>query len=70
MSFEEWVRRNLVIDSHDDAIDWGNDTFTAVDSFIEMFGDVAQLAIDNNEDVRLAISNADNGRGFKNLILD
>ena len=70
MNFEQWVRKNLVINSHDDAIDWGNDTFTTVSSFVEMFENVAQTAMGNNEDVRHAISNADNGRGFKNLILN
>jgi len=70
MTFEEWIRENLVIDSYDDAIDWGEGTFTPVVYFIEMFEDVAQKALDNNEDVRQAIYDNDNGRGFKDLILN
>ena len=70
MSFEQWVRDNLVIDKYGDAIDWGNDTFTEINKFVEMFKDVTQDAIDSDGDVRQVIADNDNGRGFKKLILN
>ena len=70
MTAEQWIRANLTVihDGYEDVIDWGNGIYTPVGIFVTMFGTVIQDAIDTGSDVREAIRNNDNGRGFASLV--
>lgn len=67
---EQWVKSNYnIVDGPDgDAIDWGTGAYTSVSMFLSMFGIVIQSAIDNGTDPRQAIIDADDGRGFADLV--
>lgn len=70
---EQWIRENLKVVSGwlpSDAIMWGNNSLTEIPNFISMFGSVIETAIANGTDVRQAIAENDNGRGYANLILN
>ena len=62
----EWVKANLVVEG--DVINWNNGIYTPVDAFVDMFGVVISTALAEGRDVRQAIRNADNGRGFAALV--
>lgn len=67
----EWIRSNLMIlidKDEGEVIDWGNGVFTPVGVFVDMFGEIIQNAINNDQDVRQAIRDNDNNRGFANLL--
>ena len=72
---EKWISENLntvesMIDENILAIKWSNGDFTDVPVFLDMFGDVIEQALKENKDVRQAIADNDNGRGYKKLILN
>ena len=70
MIAEEWIRANLpvVFDGDEDIIDWGNNVYTPIRAFLSMFENIVQNALDRNQDVRQAIRDNDNGRGFAGLV--
>lgn len=67
---EEWVRSNFSIDPEYDAIEWGNGQYTTVTSFLNMFGEVINSAIENDSDPKQAIieSDPEDEKGFHSLI--
>ena len=69
---EEWILNNLNVVEEDDVsfINWGNGLMTEISIFISMFGDIIEQAINTNENVRQAIADNDNGRGYADLILN
>lgn len=72
---EEWVISNLnVVPSpavdNELAIYWGDESYTDLKVFIEMFGSVINEALASKTDVRKAISENDNGRGYADVILN
>lgn len=65
---EKWLKDNLnvVISPATDgeAIYWGDNMYTEVPSFLSMFGEIIEEAIDSNLSVKEAIINNDKDRGF------
>ena len=70
----DWIIKNLSLTREGTDIVFSVDNMitvlTPVNSFIEMFGEVIQTAIDNEEDVKQAIidSDPDNTKGFNDLL--
>ena len=62
------MNSNVMDDNGTNVISWREGIYTPVTSFYAMFGNVIQEALDSNKDVRQAIRDADNGRGFADII--
>ncbi|MDU4696382.1 MAG: hypothetical protein E6Y08_11240 [Paenibacillus sp.] len=71
---EQWLRSTYEIVQPEwddkDTIYWGNGIYTTISNFLLMFGEVIQLALDDNQDVKEAIRNSDpqNVKGFNDIL--